>query len=459
MADNPTALLADAFERALEDIQSRVFTSAPSAMAIAYSGGLDSSALLHLAKIYAEARSIALYAFHVHHGLSRHADSWLAYCEGECRRLGIIFDARRVSVEAGDSIEQAARLRRYAALGELCSKHSAPLLLTAHHLDDQAETVLLQLLRGAGVAGLSGMETVSRAPDLLGNRELVLGRPLLGVSRAELESFVVAASITHVDDESNADLRYARNALRHEIMPVLLRHFPGFEQRIARGARHAQSAQRLLEELAAQDFVDCADGECLSLSRLRQLNADRIDNLLRYWFTLRGMRMPSTAWLAEMREQLFDGKEDAQIHVTHPDGEVRRYRDRVYLTARQQEQISSGAASISFRWNGERSIEFDGFQGRLYFEPAEQGIDAQWLRALQLVLRYRIGGERLKAAQNRPTRSLKHHYQALHIPAWERLRLPVVCTADGRLLFAAGIGLNWCDLPSGKVSLRWEAQS
>lgn len=458
MADNPTALLADAFERALEDIQSRVFASVPSAMAIAYSGGLDSSALLHLAKTYAGTRGIALYAFHVHHGLSPHADSWLVHCEGECKRLGIPFDARRVSVEAGDSIEQAARLRRYAALGELCAKHGVSLLLTAHHLDDQAETVLLQLLRGSGVAGLSGMETVGCAPDLLGNRELVLGRPLLSVSRAELESFVSAAGITHINDESNTDLRYTRNALRHEIMPALSRCFPGFEQRIARGARHAQSAQRLLEEFAAQDFVDCVDGECLSLSRLGQLNADRIDNLLRYWFALRGMRMPSTAWLTEMREQLFDAKADAQIRVTHPDGEVRRYQDRVYLTLRRKEQAPD-MLSISFRWNGERCIEFDSFQGRLYFEPAEQGIDTEWLRAQQFVLRYRCGGERLKAAPNRPTRSLKQHYQTLHIPAWERLRLPVVCIAGGRLLFAAGIGLNWHDLPSGTVTLRWEAQS
>lgn len=458
MTDNPTASLADAIERALEDIQSRVFASAPSAMAVAYSGGLDSSALLHLAKIYAGMRGIALYAFHVHHGLSPHADSWLAHCKVECERLGIPFDARRVLVEAGDSIEQAARLRRYAALGELCAKHGVPLLLTAHHLDDQAETVLLQLLRGSGVAGLSGMEMASRAPDLLRDSELVLGRPLLGVSRAELESFVAAAGISHIDDESNADLRYARNALRHEVMPVLSRHFPGFEQRIARGARHVQSAQRLLEGLAAQDFADCADGECLSLSRLGLLNTNRIDNLLRYWFALRGMRMPSTAWLAEMREQLFDANEDAQIRVTHPDGEVRRYQGRVYLTPRREAQAFD-IPPIHFRWSGEHCIEFEGFQGRLYFEPTEQGVDAEWLRAQQLVLRHRSGGERLKAALNRPTRSLKQHYQALHIPAWERLQLPVVCTADDSLLFAAGIGLNWRDLPAGMVTLRWEVQS
>lgn len=458
MTNSPTASLADAFERALENIQSRVFASTPSTMAVAYSGGLDSSALLYLAKTYAEARGIALFAFHIHHGLSPHADAWLAHCEGECGRLGIPFDARGVLVETGDSIEQAARLRRYAALGELCVKHGVPLLLTAHHLDDQAETVLLQLLRGSGVAGLSGMETASRALDLLGDGELVLGRPLLGVSRAELESFTAVASISHIEDESNADLRYARNALRHEVLPVLSQYFPGFEQRVARGARHARSAQRLLEELAAQDFTDCVDGACLSLSRLGLLNADRIDNLLRYWFALHSMRMPSTAWLAEMREQLFDANEDAQIHVTHPDGEIRRYQGRVYLTPRREGQASS-MPPISFRWGGEHCIEFDSFQGRLYFEPAERGVDAEWLRAQQLVLRHRSGGERLKAASNRPTRSLKQHYQALHIPPWERLRLPVVCTADDRLLFAAGIGLNWRDLPSGTVVLRWEDRS
>lgn len=457
MADDRIALLVDAFERAMKLIQSRVFVSASPAIAIAYSGGLDSSTLLQLAYRYAHAHGVALFAFHIHHGLSANADAWLAHCERECSSIGIPFDTRHVSVQAGDSIEQAARLQRYAALGELCRAHGVPLLLTAHHQDDQAETVLLQLLRGSGVAGLGGMETFNPAPGLLKLENVSIARPLLDVARTELEAYAAATGIAYIDDESNADMRYARNALRHDVMPALARHFSGFAERLGRSANHAQAAQRLLDQLAAQDLAACADGECLSLSALNALDSDRIDNLLRHWFSVKGVRMPSTAWLAEMRQQLSSVNEDAQIRVTHPDCEIRRYQGRIYMTPRLDDGAGSDS-SIAFRWNGEARVEFDSFRGRLYFDRVERGkgVDADWLRAQQLSLHRRRGGERLKAAVDRPTRSLKHHYQELHIPAWERPFLPLVSIAGGRLVFAAGIGLNWHELPSGDIGLRWE---
>lgn len=457
MADDQTASLVDAFERAMKLIQSRVFVSAPPAIAIAYSGGLDSSTLLHLAHRYARTHGIALFAFHVHHGLSRNADAWLAHCERECKLAGIPFDARHVAVPAGDSIEQAARLQRYAALGEMCRVHGVSLLMTAHHQDDQAETVLLQLLRGSGVAGLGGMEISSAAPDLLNVEGVSIARPLIGVTREELEAYVAASSIAYIDDESNTDVRYARNALRHDVMPALARHFPGFTERMGRSANHAQAAQRLLDQLASQDLAACADGECLLLPALNALDSDRIDNLLRYWFSIKGVRMPSTAWLAEMRQQLSSANEDAQIRLTHPDCEIRRYQGRIYMTPRLDDGVGSDL-SISFRWSGEGRIEFEAFRGVLCFARVEQGrgVDAGWLRAQQLNLHRRRGGERLKAAADRPTRSLKHHYQALHIPAWERAFLPLLSTVRGRLIFAAGVGLHTHELPSGDVGLRWE---
>ena len=458
MADDRTTSLVDVFERALKEIQARVFVSAPPVIAVAYSGGLDSSVLLHLASHHARARGMALFAFHIHHGISPNADAWLAHCERECKSAGIAFDARRVSVPARDSVEQAARIQRYAALGEMCIAHKVSLLLTAHHLDDQAETVLLQLLRGSGVAGLCGMEPFNRAPDLLKTGNVLIARPLLGVSRAQLGAFVAGSDIAYINDESNADVRYARNALRHDVIPPLMRHFPGFAERLARSASHAQAAQRLLDQLAAQDLAEYADGGCLSLSALSALDSDRLDNLFRYWFSVHGVRMPSTAWLAEMRQQLACANEDAQVRVTHPDCEIRRYQGRIYMTPRVKDDDVGSDSSITFRWNGEDCIEFATFKGRLLFERDGYGtgVDADWLRTQQLTLHGRRGGERLKAAPGRPTRSLKHHYQALHIPAWGRPFLPLLSTAAGQLVFAAGVGLNWCDLPSGDVILRWE---
>lgn len=466
MPNPQSASVTDAFERALGVIRARVSVSTGVAnttlqrLAVAYSGGLDSAALLHLAHTYANEHDIVLFAFHIHHGLSSNADAWLLHCENECARLGIHFDARRVTLvdRERDGVEQAARNSRYAGLGELCRVHEIPLLLTAHHQDDQAETILLQLLRGAGVAGLSGMDLLSTAPGLLGDEHLMIGRPLLELSRAGLEEFVAQRSIGFVEDESNVDLRYARNVLRHEVMPSLGKYFPGFQQRLARTAQHAQSAQRLLNELAAHDLAECAEAECIDIARLRQLSSDRIDNVLRRWFALNDVRMPSTSWLSEMRAQLLGAREDAQVLVTHPDCEIRRHRGKIYLIPRTPD---TGVAldPVAFRWNGETDILFPEYGGRLHFDVTEEGIDADWLRGQVLHLRWRSGGEKLKAAANRPTKSLKHHFQALDIPPWERMRLPVVTTGAGALLFAAGIGANWRNVPmvaEAGVSLRWE---
>lgn len=464
MIDKQMALVMDVFERALREIRTRVCTSADnsSAIAIAYSGGLDSSVLLHFAHAYAKANDIALFAFHVHHGLSPNADHWLAHCERECARLGVVFDVRRVTLANKDKsgTEEAARISRYSALGDLCRIHQVPVLLTAHHQDDQAETVLLQLLRGAGVAGLSGMDTANTAPDLLGDETLMMGRPLLEVSRAALANFAAGKEIAYIEDESNADPRYARNALRHQLMPVLARDFPGFQQRFARTAQHAQSAQRLLIELAAQDLVACLDGDCIDINQLKRLNPDRIDNLLRYWFGSRGVRMPSTAWLSEMRTQLLEAKEDAQLCVTHADCHIRRHRDRVFLTPKLVIDPAS-VLPMAFQWNGEAEMRFAAFGGVLHFDEGETGVDADWLRSRELTIRYRQGGERLKPAFNRPTKSLKYHYQACNVPAWERERLPLV-TVENHLLFAAGIGMDCHHFSSesgGRIRFRWQPDS
>ncbi|KAF3999554.1 tRNA lysidine(34) synthetase TilS [Glaciimonas immobilis] len=442
--------------------QSSVDAPVPSSLAIAYSGGLDSSVLLALAAQYAADHQVKLSAFHVHHGISPNADHWLAHCAAECERLGVNFDQRRIALRNADKtgVEEAARNSRYAALGEMCRQHQVPLLLAAHHIDDQAETVLLQLLRGSGVAGLSGMDAVNAAPTLLGDPTLLMARPLLTISRAQLEDYATTHDITYVEDESNHDPRYARNALRHQLMPVLSQYFVGFQERLTRTAGHMQSSQKLLVELAAQDMRECAGDNWLALEKVRQLSAARIDNLLRYWFGLHDLRMPSSAWLSEMRDQLLSAKADAQLCVTHPECHIRRHRNRVFLTPRDdldREEIDP----IPFRWNGEAELAFPIYGGVLHFDASEQGVAADWLSQQPLQLQYRSGGERMKLAFNRPTKALKYLYQAADIPAWERECLPLV-RAGAKLLFAAGIGFD-CHLLAeeggGNVTLRWKADN
>ena len=317
------------------------------------------------------------------------------------------------------------------------------------------------------------MDGANSAPELLGNPDLVMARPLLPVSRRQLEAYVAKHAIAHIHDESNDDPRFARNALRHQVMPVLAQAFPGFQERFARSAQHAQSAQRLLTELATQDLASCLDGDCIELAKLRALSADRCYNLLRHWFGTRGLRMPSTAWLVEMLAQLLEARPDAQLLVTHPDCHVRRHRDRLYLTpklgdlAGMRERDDAGIpglekASQAFTWKGEVSLAFPAYGGVLHFDAVEaggQGIDLAWLQAQTLTIDFRQGGERLKLALNRPTKSLKYHYQAFDVPAWERERLPLVCAAQ-QLLYAAGIGLD-CHclslLDRPRVTLRWQS--
>lgn len=458
--------LTSTFEQAVSAARAQAGEGAPARIAVALSGGLDSSALLHLAHAYAQQHELTLCAFHIHHGLSPNADAWLAHCERECGALGVSFEARRIQLQdqKKSGTEAAARKARYAALGALCREHHVQLLLTAHHLDDQAETVLLQLLRGSGPAGLSGMDAANTAAGLLQNDQLVMARPLLHAARKQLEAYAAQHGIQHIHDESNDDPRYARNALRQQVMPALEQHFPGFQERFARSAQHAQSATRLLAELAEQDLAATLDGDCLDISKLRALSEDRSYNLLRHWFATRGLSMPSTAWLSEMLTQLLEAKYDAQLLVTHPECHVRRYRDRLHLTPKLEELEGTredqfdDKPGTQFVWNGESQLAFPAYGGILHFEPAEEGMEAEWLRAQPLLIEFRRGGERLKPAANRSTRPLKYHYQALNIPAWERGRLPVVKNSK-ELLFAAGVGMDCHNVSSGpgRIALRWQA--
>ena len=460
MAHAETDDLIETFKRALDDMLARVFVSAVGrpapVIAVAYSGGLDSSVLLHLAQAYAVKHGISLFAFHVHHGLSPNADAWLAHCEGVCASRQIAFAARKVHVakDDGRGLEAAARVARYGALGVLGRQHGVKLLLTAHHLDDQAETVLLQMLRGAGLAGISGMEALSTAPELLGDGNVAIGRPLLPVRRVELSAWIADAGFSFVEDESNRNVHHPRNALRNAVLPLLATHFPAYAACLARGAQHAQAAQRLLDELALQDCAACQDGEGLDAERVGRLSDDRVANLLRHWLTRQGLRPPSTAWLEEACMQLLGAREDAQACVKWADREVRRYRNRIVI---MPAQVHTYAEPIVFQWQGEPSIRMPAFNGTLYFDKREQGLEAEWLRNQRLRLQYRTGGEQLKLALNRPGKTLKEWYQERAIPAWERPTLPLLY-ADTALLFAAAIGQD-CRLPSAApgVRLRWVA--
>jgi len=493
--NNSPSSLDAVFQRALEEILARVVASARvdgtarkertdhteriSRIALAYSGGLDSSVLLHLAAAACRQRGIRLFAFHVHHGLSPNADHWLTHCEAQAHQAGVSFASRRVQIDPHNKLgtEQAARQARYEALSDMCNEHEVQLLLTAHHQDDQTETVLLQLLRGAGLPGLSAMALLQAEHALL-SEGIALGRPLLEITRADIEAFAEQNAISHIVDESNADIRFRRNEIRHQLLPLLERDLPGVQKSIARSTTHLQTAQKLLDELAAIDLQACAEAgvtdtgaadtgaadtgatDVLVIDRLQQLSEERLDNLLRYWLKHCGAdHYPSDAQLLQLCEQMLHAREDAHPFLTLCGLLLERRAGRLVASRSTQSTPfpTEPPQDIVLHWQGEPEIAIPAWQGRLVFESGGgPGLDRAQLLQGTLHLRARRGGERLQLDLKRPSRTLKNLFQESDVPARERQSLPLLYLGD-ELVFVAGLGT---DARAGQVSegirLRWQ---
>lgn len=264
-------------------------------VAVAYSGGADSTALLLAAHAQWPGRVLAL---HVHHGLQAAADGFEAHARAFCARHAIALQVTHVDARAaaGQSPEDAARGARYAALSALAHEVGAPWVLLAQHLDDQAETVLLALTRGAGLPGLAAM------PDVFQRDGVHFGRPWLGVPGAALREALQARGEAFIDDPSNTDIRFTRNRIRHHLAPAWQTQFPGYREALARSAGHAAQAQRLLDELAASDLATV--GEPPAIAALQALSRDRQANLLRHWLRRAHGVAPSAAQLGELLDQV-----------------------------------------------------------------------------------------------------------------------------------------------------------
>jgi tRNA(Ile)-lysidine synthase len=416
-------------------------------VAVAFSGGIDSSVLLDASvRVAGASRCLAL---HVHHGLSPQADQWLAHCEAFARARGVAFAAERVEVvrDPGVSVEAAAREARYRALDAMCAQHGAATLWLAQHADDQAETVLLQLLRGAGVAGLAAM-AFEHLPAGAGATRV---RPLLHLLRAQLEQYAAARSLTWVEDESNADTRYARNALRHDVLPALAVHFPGFRDALARSAGHAASAQRLLDELARLDMaaVSCDEGRALAHDALLALDDERALNLLRFWMRSLGLPAASTARLSDALRQLREVGAAHSLRVDHAGQALRSYRGQIYWEAGDSAEPADETALVTrataqLAWQGESIWRLPQWRGTFVFaetsadDPA--AVPAALLKAAPLAARSRSGGERMRTSAQGASRTLNNLFQEQGVPAWKR-DVPLLFAGD-TLLFVPLLGVN-----------------
>jgi tRNA(Ile)-lysidine synthase len=428
---------------------------------VAYSAGRDSTALLHATVRAALYTDVEVLALHVHHGLSAQADAWLHHAESRCARWAakgwpVRFMATRLKGRParGDSVEAWAREARYRALADMAREGGASMVLLAHHLRDQAETWLLQALRGAGAAGLASM------PASVAREGLTWVRPWLGKPREDIEAYVRRHRLTHVDDDSNGDPRFLRNRLRIEVWPALTRAFPEAEASLGQAAAWAQQAVDCLDEIAAEDLARATSPEgalkvpaWLGLSPARRGNALRA--WLRPWVGGQGGTVPASL-VVRLQQELGAGEGVARWHA--PGGMLRRHRGQLSFVAdaapaAQQGRPAAPETTLGIRRAGRHALP--GWRGTLEARRVKEGgIPLAWMAHLEL--RPRQGGERFQAGFERPARSLKKQYQSAGVPAWER-EGPLVYSG-GQLLFVPGLGIDArvIGLPGqAQMSLRW----
>jgi tRNA(Ile)-lysidine synthase len=408
-------------------------------VAVAWSGGRDSTALLHATLCAAGPLGICVVALHVHHGLNVKADDWLVHCERQAARWSrcghaIVFRASRLAGQPsrGESVEAWARKARYAALRRMAVEEGADLVLLAHHRRDQAETMVLQALRGAGVAGLSGM------PRQVARDGLSWARPWLNSRSEAIAAYVRRHRLRHIEDDSNVDPRFARNRLRHQVWPALSAAFPAAEVALAEVATWAQQATGCLAALAALDLADRADASGLKISGLAELGDGRRSNALRHWLQAQ-LGQPAPATLVRRLDVELAGPSGRSWPVAG--GELRVHRGRLRFTtvATDDGGEAKMARERALRISRAGRYRLPGWGGHLVVERVcEGGTPFAWLARLEL--RERTGGEQFQAGIGRPPRSLKKQYQALGVSAWDR-KGPLAYSG-GQLVFVPGLGLD-----------------
>jgi tRNA(Ile)-lysidine synthase len=418
-------------------------------IAVAFSGGLDSTVLLHA--VVRRAGAARVLALHVHHGLQPAADGWVDHCAAQARALGAAFRVLRAQglPGRGDSVEQWARGERYRLLLQAAGEARAAALLTAHHADDQLETVLLALARGCGLDGLTGIAARDRRDGT------TLLRPLLAVGQDVLRAYAQAHRITWVEDPSNADDTMRRNAVRHRLLPAIREVLPELAGQLPDTLVLLAEARATLDALAAADLAAAGSGRSLERAALAALPPPRQAAVLRAWLVGLGARPPTRDKLEALREQLVRG-EGAYGDVGHDGWRLLRYRDRV--SAFPAGALPAPLAPTVLRWQGEPSVALPG-AGVLEFVEAPRGLPAPWLRAQPLRVGAAASSDRLRRAAGAPSRTLKNLWQEAGIPAWLRRSLPAVGIGD-RLLMAAPFGMDrdaaWPEAAPG-IAIGWRA--
>lgn len=419
---------------------------------IALSGGLDSCVLLHA--LAALKLPVQLRALHINHQISPNANRWEQHCAAICEALAVPFTAVKVEVKnQGRGIEDAAREARYSVFERFVQPGNT--LFTAHHADDQAETLLLRLMRGTGPRGLAAM---ARSREL---GQGTLYRPLLGFTRDELAAYAITQGLSWVDDESNANDHYDRNYLRNQVMPLLRERWPHFASKWQQTAELCAANEQLIDELAAQDLILAqlrrdTIGTSISLIYMQSLSLPRRHNLLRHWLRGQGLEVPEQQHLAQIEQQVLAGRQDAEVQVNWGNVSLRVYQERIYALPL--------AALPIFVAEGQRISLVPGLDhalptgGLLRLSQGELGSSCMLVADLpDLNIRFRRGGERCKPAGRHHSQTLKRLLQEYQVVPWLRESLPLIYSGDELV----AVGDLWVcegfqtDLDGYRISLRW----
>jgi len=423
----PASALKKTKSPSLPDLVDKAFVSLPASskkiksMTIALSGGVDSVVLLHLIHQLQKTQNFTLKASHVHHGLSKNADKWVKFCEKLCTKLSVPLDVNYVKLPQKKSlgIEGEARQLRYEKLLQT----KTDLVVLAHHEDDQAETFLLQLIRGAGVKGLSSMAHFDDSRRLW--------RPLLNTSRTDIESYAKKHQLKWIEDESNQNIDFDRNFIRSKVLPILKNRFKHIIKVISRSSSHLAEAQNLLDDLAKIDLKSYLKSynykHKLQVKTLDKLSNSRAKNVLRFWLEINNQLMPSKDLLDELLRQVLTAKKDATIKIQlSRDFEIRRYKDEIYIVKKNLK----GQKNYEIIWKGESEILLPNGAQLNFKKVKGRGINFKFLNNQKLRIRNRQGGEFFKPDSKRPTKKIKQLLQESDLPPWEREFFPIIFVGD-----------------------------
>lgn len=398
---------------------------------LAYSGGLDSTVLLHLLTDLGTTRKFNLQAIHVHHGLHPDADAWTGSCIEQCKTLGVELVIEKVDVVVGEhGLEAAARKARYDALAKHIQSERDE-LLTAHHRDDQAETLLLHLVRGAGVSGLAGMPPRRRFGQGW------LSRPFLEIEREAIRDYGLRHGLHWVEDDSNSDPAIRRSFLRHSVIPLLSRHWPGAVGSMAQAASHLREAETLLAHVAEQDLMPCRldDDMGLSVARLAALTPDRLRNALRHWILSYGVGVPTTRQLAQLVQQIQRPSKTARAELGWGGHRVRVYQDKVWMVT--EDNAIPGDTRLMWDLEKSKTLRMGNLDLRVT-ETTGAGLARSRIGS-KIEVRTRQGGERCRLPGRKHHTSLKSLLQQHRVSPWERSSMPLIYV-DNEL---AAVGDRW----------------